>query len=116
MSKTQAKPILSENIEIILKIKLICRNMRLRLEYAITAITLKICICICAYAFSKNPGPSNQQPQVRFLSWPPECEDDSVYIPRSETFSKYPSYARQILEISVREEQQIMLLHIKCIE
>jgi hypothetical protein len=60
MSKTQAKPVLSENIEIILKIKLICRNMPLRLEYAITAKTLKICICICAYAFSKNPGPSDQ--------------------------------------------------------
>jgi hypothetical protein len=41
------------------KIKLICRNMRLRLEYAITAKTLKICICICAHAFSKNPGPSD---------------------------------------------------------
>jgi hypothetical protein len=36
MSKTQANPILLENIEIILKIKHICRNMRLRLEYAIT--------------------------------------------------------------------------------
>jgi hypothetical protein len=51
MSKKQAKPILLENIEIILNFKHICRNMLLHLEYAITTNTpqnihlhMRVCI------------------------------------------------------------------------